>query len=132
MSVNSYLVGLYSGWHRMRPVLTTTATTFFIYCMYKTEVQGKKTGSVEVSGKLPAYPSPKPTFSLTSHLGQHVDLGEGYVGSFPKTKIDPKNICQDSLVRSDHINRLEGLLRKKGFFSKVDTEYACSFACQVM
>ena len=75
MLVNSYLVGhvgLYSGWHRMRPVLTTTTTTLFIYCMYNTEIQGKKTGSIKVSGKLPTYPSPKPTLSLTSHLGQNV------------------------------------------------------------
>ena len=28
-------------------------------------------------GKLPTYPSPKPTLSLTSHLGQNVGLGEG-------------------------------------------------------
>ena len=120
MLVNSYLVGhvgLYSGWHRMRPVLTTTTTTFFIYCMYNTEIHGKKTGSIKVSGKLPTYPSPKPTLSLTSHLGQNVGLGEGYVSSFPKTKIDPKNLCRESSVRSHHINRLEGLLRKNGFFS---------------
>ena len=26
---------------------------------------------------LPTYPSPKPTLSLTSHLGQNVGLGEG-------------------------------------------------------
>ena len=30
-----------------------------------------------VSGKLPTYPSPKPTLTLTSHLGQNVGLGEG-------------------------------------------------------
>ena len=34
-------------------------------------------GSLYVSGKLPTYPSPKPTLTLTSHLGQNVDLGEG-------------------------------------------------------
>ena len=28
-------------------------------------------------GKLPTYPSPKPTLSLKSHLGQNVGLGEG-------------------------------------------------------
>ena len=27
-------------------------------------------------GKLPTYPSPKPTLSLTSHLGKNVGLGE--------------------------------------------------------
>ena len=28
-------------------------------------------------GKLPTYPSPKPTLTLTSHLGQNVGLGKG-------------------------------------------------------
>ena len=31
-------------------------------------------GSLYVSGKLPTYPSPKPTLKLTSHLGQIIDL----------------------------------------------------------
>ena len=30
-----------------------------------------------VSGKLPTYPSPKATVSLSSYLGQNVGLGEG-------------------------------------------------------
>ena len=30
-----------------------------------------------ISGKLPTYPSPKSTLTLTSHLGQNVGLGEG-------------------------------------------------------
>ena len=30
-----------------------------------------------ISGKLPTYPSPKPTLSLTSHLRQNVGLGGG-------------------------------------------------------
>ena len=30
-----------------------------------------------VSGKLPTYPSPKPTFTLTSHLERNVGLREG-------------------------------------------------------
>ena len=29
------------------------------------------------SGKLPTYPSPKPTLTLTSHLRQNVRFGEG-------------------------------------------------------
>ena len=36
------------------------------------------------SGKLPTYPSPKPTLTLPSHLGKNVGLGEGRVGSFPE------------------------------------------------
>ena len=38
-------------------------------------------GSLHVSGKLPTYPSPRPTLTLTSHLGHNVALGVGYVGS---------------------------------------------------
>ena len=34
-------------------------------------------GLICVSGKLPTYPSPKPTLTLTSHLGQNVGFGEG-------------------------------------------------------
>ena len=30
-----------------------------------------------VSGKLPTYPSPKATLTLTSHIGKNVGLGEG-------------------------------------------------------
>ena len=33
-----------------------------------------------VSGKLPTYLSPKPTLTLTSHLGQNVGLGGGVGG----------------------------------------------------
>ena len=40
--------------------------------------------------KLPTYPSPKLTLKLTSYLGQNFGLGEGLVGSFPRTNNDPK------------------------------------------
>ena len=50
----------------------------------------KKNGSLNVSRKLPTYPSPKPTLTLTSHFGQNVGLGEGQVGSFSETYNDPK------------------------------------------
>ena len=40
-------------------------------------------GSVYVSRKLPTYPSPKPTLTLSSHLGQNDGLGE-VGGQFPK------------------------------------------------
>ena len=36
-----------------------------------------KVGSLYVTGKLPTFPSPKRTLTLTSHLGQNVGLGEG-------------------------------------------------------
>ena len=35
------------------------------------------TASLYVSGKLPTYPSPKLTLTLTAHLGQNICLGEG-------------------------------------------------------
>ena len=35
------------------------------------------------------YPSPKPTSTLASHLGQNVGLGEGQVVSFLVTYNDP-------------------------------------------
>ena len=38
---------------------------------------------------MPTYPSPKPTLTLTSHLGQNDGLGVGQLGSFPETLIDP-------------------------------------------
>ena len=44
----------------------------------------KNFGSIKICGKLPTYPYPKPKLSLTSHLGQNVALGEGWVGSFPE------------------------------------------------
>ena len=48
-------------------------------------------GLLYVFGKLPTYPSPKPTLTLTSHFGQNVGLRakswlrEEKVGSFPET-----------------------------------------------
>ena len=42
-----------------------------------------------VSAKLPTYLSPKPTLTLSSHLGQNVGLGERYVGSFPEMYNNP-------------------------------------------
>ena len=39
--------------------------------------QNQDTTALHVSGKLPTYPSLKPTLTLTSHLGQNVGLGEG-------------------------------------------------------
>ena len=38
--------------------------------------QMKQRFSLYVSGKLPTYPSPTPTLTLTSHLEQNVGLGE--------------------------------------------------------
>ena len=46
-------------------------------------------GSVYVSGKLPTYPYPKPTFCSKWEGRINVILGEGQVDSFPETYIDP-------------------------------------------
>ena len=40
-------------------------------------------GIIILSGKLPTYPFPKPTSTLTSLLGQNVGLGEGLVVLYP-------------------------------------------------
>ena len=42
-------------------------------------------GSFYVSWKLPTYPSPKPTLTLSSYLEQNVGLGEGQVSGFTET-----------------------------------------------
>ena len=36
-----------------------------------------QTHLIEVSGKIPTYPFPKPTLTLNSHLGENVGFGEG-------------------------------------------------------
>ena len=41
-----------------------------------------------VFAKLPTYPSPNSTSTLTSHLGQSVGLGEGLVGRSRKLKVN--------------------------------------------
>ena len=48
--------------------------------MMRMEKKPKLLGSLYISGKLPTYPSPKPTLTITSHLGQNVGFREGYVG----------------------------------------------------
>ena len=45
-----------------------------------------KRGSLYVSGKLPTYPSLKPTFCPKWEVSINVGLGDGYVGSFPGKK----------------------------------------------
>ena len=46
-------------------------------------------GLLYVCGKLPTYPSLKPTLTLSSHLGQKVGLGDESVSSFPEMYYDP-------------------------------------------
>ena len=51
----------------------------------------KKLGLLYVSGKLPNYPSPKPTFWPKWEVSVYVGLGEEWVSSFPETYNDFKN-----------------------------------------
>ena len=44
--------------------------------------RGRYWETLSVSGKLSTYPSPKPTVTLTSHLGQNIGRGVGVGGQF--------------------------------------------------
>ena len=57
-----------------------------------------------ISKKLPTYPSPKPTLTLTSHLGRNVCAGEGYVGSFPEAYNDPKRLLKNPKRTCNKVN----------------------------
>ena len=50
---------------------------FFLFARDLAQGGVKKDGSIEVSGRVTTYPSPKSILALTSHLGQNCDLGEG-------------------------------------------------------
>ena len=60
----------------------------FELCTVKVE-RYRKVGSISVSGKLPTYPSPNPTLTLTCYQLTVVELEEGKMASCPDTKIDP-------------------------------------------
>ena len=49
------------------------------YCLFgfSSRKVSRRCGLLYVSGKVPTYPPPKATLTLTSHLGQNVGLGEG-------------------------------------------------------
>ena len=71
-------------------LLATDKSRYFaqprpIIANYYVQLFLKKSGSLKVSGKLTTYPSPKLILTLTSHSGQNVGLGKGWVGSFPET-----------------------------------------------
>ena len=60
------------------PLRIIQAVTCLLTCVASRFPRGfgaKKDGSIKVSGKLPTYPSPKPTLTFP-HLGQNVGLGE--------------------------------------------------------
>ena len=48
---------------------------------------------------LPTYPSPKPTFCPNWEVSDNVDLGEGWVVSFPETEIDPRFFPKTNQVK---------------------------------
>ena len=47
------------------------------FALYSRRLLRSLLGPLYVFGKLPTYPSPRPTLTLTSHLRQNVGLGEG-------------------------------------------------------
>ena len=73
-------------------VNNANCASLFAMELEKLRVNGRITASRQtnmaslyVSKKLPTYPSPKPTLTLTSHFGQNVGREEGGVGGqFPR------------------------------------------------
>ena len=51
-------------------------------CHKLVKVQSLKSWIIKHFGKLPTYPSPKPTFCPKSEVSGYVGLGDGQVGSF--------------------------------------------------
>ena len=54
---------------------------------------------LSIFGKLPTYPSPKPTLTLTSHLGRNVGFREGHVGRWawgevPERLVEPRKVAK--------------------------------------
>ena len=56
---------------------------------HRTEAIHRIFGSMYVSEKLPTYPSPNRTFCPNREVSFNVMFGQGQVGSFPETYIDP-------------------------------------------
>ena len=65
--------GLYWYFAASRPFLSS----LFIRKLYDINKYKYSYGSFYVSVKLPTYPSPKPTLTLSSYLGKNIGLGEG-------------------------------------------------------
>ena len=77
------LLGKFQDFFKNNSILCMNLALFSLFqTLYKADTcvrqeLGAWPGSWYVSGKLPSYPSPKLTLTLTSHLGQNVGLGEG-------------------------------------------------------
>ena len=67
--------------------LSQRKTTLLLFVKFDIVLERQKyMGSILLSGKLPTYPSPKPSFcpKWKVSVKLNVSLGEGYVGSFPE------------------------------------------------
>ena len=73
--VASHEVNLY-----LFPIIVFLFSFCLFVCLFVIFIFNSHSTTVKllyVSGNLHNYPSPKPTLTLTSHLGQNVGLGEG-------------------------------------------------------
>ena len=77
------------------PSLQRLYTVKFWLCSYVT-------GDHHTFWETTHLPLPKPTLTLTSHLGQNVGLGEGQVGSFPATCNDPRFNKRNNILHVQH------------------------------
>ena len=77
-------------WEKRFPFLSFLSqrkTTLLLFVKFDIVLGRQKyLGSILLSGKLPTYPSPKPSFcpKWKVSVKLNVSLGEGYVGSFPE------------------------------------------------
>ena len=80
------------------------------------KLQPKDFGSISVSGQLPTYPSPNSTIVNWWQVTVNVGLGEGWVGSFPDTDIDPRFLPSHVFVKFASFSQFfQALLRLLGY-----------------
>ena len=91
-------------------------------------------GSISVSGQLPTYPSPNSTTVNWQQVKVNVGLGEGQVGSYLDTDVDPGLLGYMQALRAEE--RMKIGRRQMIFFSsyyfvftllKKKVEMSCSF-----
>ena len=78
-------------------------------------------GSFYVSGKLPTYPSTKPTVTLSSYLGQNVGLRKGWGKCFTETKNDPRYVRNREREIDAHVV-LSGSYNEVGDYHELNVE----------
>ena len=108
--------------------ISSPAQNFKVKRMVFSGGSAKSLWSLYVSGKLPAYPSPKPTFCPKWEVIVNVGLGEGRVGSFPETYYNPKCCDAVTLFRcekqgSAHSSANQRLCFKNATFSFLKYKY---------